>query len=138
MESAQSDNKWEFDFFWNLADELERSEISRLLVSIAVISRNHMDQNGWHPIKVPGLPADEVGVLCSDWENKGALAPLSFREACNKVIHAIKITFEANQNSDYKTSYLLPTLHLYGDKQRICWKATLDVPKFLFWANRNS
>jgi hypothetical protein len=137
-ESAQSENKWESEFFRSLANDLERSEISRLLVSIAVTSRNHMDQGGWHAADLPGLPPDEVGVLCSDARQLGASAPLTFREACNKVIHATNIRFEVNQDADYKTWYLLPIIHLYGDKNGTGWKATVDVPKFLFWASRNS
>ena len=135
-ESAQGDSKWEIDFWLDLARDLERSEISRLLVSIAASSRNYMDQ-GVPPTNVPDLPPDEVGVLLVDRDEDVTPDPLSFREACNKVIHATKITFEANQDRDFKTSYLLPIVYLYGEKQGTNWKATVDVRKFLFWANRN-
>ena len=138
MESGQSDNKWLSQFFWGLTKDNELSEISRLLVSIAVISRNCMDHDGWQEVKMPGLPDNVVGTFCSDIENEASEEPLIFREACNKVIHGNNINFEANQDTDYKTQYLLPTIYLYGEKQGTNWKATLDIPKFLFWADRNS
>jgi hypothetical protein len=137
-QAAQSDNNWESSFFHDFSRYLERSEISRLLISIAATSRNNLDQMHSAITGLDGLPEDDVGELIPKWDENDVTERLAFREACNKILHAQKITFNANQDQDWKTCYLFPTVYLYGEKSGVQWRATLDIFRFCFWAGRHS
>jgi hypothetical protein len=118
----------------------ERIEVRHLLVNIATNIRIGRDYQRVHYSANKDLSKAEVGKLVEARKRK----LLILSEACNKIIHATKFTFEKGetqaQGNSYsgtlKLPYLKPFLHLYGtrwDKSRgknVHWKATVDVEAF--------
>jgi hypothetical protein len=105
--------------------EVEDSEISRILLAVAITARVLDDANE----RVLNEIAGECGTLLQDMREPENSVPLSLREACNKIIHASKLRVDL-ENNDRGRSYLQPFLYLYGQRNRIDWKATLDVIAF--------
>ena len=109
-----------------LLQECEDDEISRILLTVAVVCRSLDDAYG----NIVNLVAGDCGTLARDIErNPDAVEPLTLREACNKIIHA------SRRNSDVERTptgrrYLTPTLYFYGELNGREWKATLDVVAF--------
>jgi len=108
----------------------EKTEISKLLVSIAAYYRVKYDDGSWEH----GFWLHEkfmgVGDLIEDTTDAGNVSKLGFREACNKIIHAERVHFDGEIHSITKAQYLTPLIHLYGEKGGKEWKATLDVVEF--------
>ena len=74
----------------SLREQFQESEAGRLLLTVAAVVRNAMDQNpGRADYWLEGVD-DNVGSLFE--KEKGV--PLVFREACNKLIHCLSINFE--------------------------------------------
>ena len=105
----------------------ERSEISRLLITIASYYRVKCDDGSW--AHAPWLQHEYVGVGLLTWDMRRPETTelLEFREACNKIIHAKRVHFDGGLHPETGAEYLNPTIYLYGTKGTKDWKATLDV-----------
>ncbi|MBB5442071.1 MULTISPECIES: hypothetical protein [unclassified Paraburkholderia] len=106
--------------------EVEDSEIPRILLAVAITARVLDDANE----RVLNEIAGECGTLIQDLRAPENSVPLSLREACNKIIHASKIRVDIAHNERGRP-YLQPFLYLYGQRNRVEWKATLDVVAFV-------
>ncbi|MCK9626576.1 MAG: hypothetical protein M0R23_08995 [Bacteroidales bacterium] len=116
-----------------LVIEYEFSEISRLLLECAVQIRNEIDQKYILSEDNKYSINSFVGILFHDTK----IAPekstnLTFREACNKIIHTKHINFDLeNAKSINEYDSLNNTIYLYGDYQNKEWKVELDVCTFI-------
>ncbi len=113
-----------------LRDEYELSEAAHHLVEIAIYCRTAQD----HFIKLTPLNKDWLSNSVGKLKYPAASRKteiLTFREACNKLIHAEDITWEAANEKGRHQRYLKPFVYLYGTKQKKQWRATLDVILFV-------
>lgn len=122
------------DVVRDLQGEFEETEITRLLVSIAVSSRIMDDRDKRRTEKF----TLECGRLIPDLSKPETTEPLTLREACNKIIHASKFNWDAEclDKEDARlpyptTRYVSPRMYLYGKKGTQEWKAELDVTEFV-------
>jgi len=109
---------------------VDKAEISRLLIHIATYYRVKYDDGSWEHAKWLHDNYYGVGLLVSNLETPTEPESLSFKEACNKIIHAKKVHFDGNIDQKTKAEYINPIIHLYGDKGGKEWKATLEVVEF--------
>jgi len=120
-----------------LRQQFEESEASRALLNVAIILRNAMDERGE---SILGSESSRVGTLVKDTNRPKTKEPLSFRESCHKIIHALQINFDAGGEGQGKLPYLRPIVHLYGkkrDKKHVLeWKATFNIFAFARRASR--
>lgn len=102
----------------------QESEASRRLVAVAAIIRTSLDTWVADAERVGRLP---VGSLAE----AGTTCVLSFREACNKVLHADEVELYRN----HKQKALSKNVVLYGSRTTRTgdrkWKATLDINAFI-------
>lgn len=125
------------DEFDKLRIRHEVGQATKLLIEIAVVLRNLIDGEQWpldviHEMRVERRPEENVGVLHS----KGAAeSALTFREACNKLIHAQRVSF-GMQDLPEKTPFLNGTAELHGTRDKREWVAKIDLSKFIRMAVR--
>ena len=113
------------DYFFTRTKEFEKSEVSELLISIAVISRSYLDTN----IVSNNFNKDFlVGKIIFNNTNKEK--DLNFRDSCNKIIHATNINFDINKGSNIKDGYIKPIVYLYGSHQEKKWKVIVNIIDF--------
>jgi len=116
----------------NLVVEYEFSEISRILLECAVQIRNQND--GDYVNKEYKYSIDSiVGKLFENIKSTPQkYTNLTFKESCNKIIHAKHINFDLeNAKSTKEYDSINSTIYLYGDHNKKEWKAELDVCKFI-------
>lgn len=116
-----------------LRQQFQEVEIGRLLLILAAAVRNGIDQN---PVRaehwMEGID-DKVGTL----HRAGKVEEtLSFREACNKVIHCLSLNFHYVSEQPRRGMALEPLVHIYGLKDEEEWKATIDLNEFIRVANQ--
>lgn len=118
---------------FNLHQKFIEDEINHSLINLAICNRTHMEQM-LNEHKFP-FPPNVCGTLTKD-VCEPATTDLSFRDACNKIIHADKFT--ATFLKDGKVTAFSGTpeqLHhvvrLQGKLSGKEWKADLDVLEFL-------
>ena len=75
------------------------------------------------------LRGQHCGTLQED-VSSGKTIPLDLREACNKIIHASEYRFDV-VGEDMASSYIVPTLYLYGSHRRVRWRVVLDVLRYI-------
>ena len=131
---AENIEDHDFDSIKVLQSDFEESEITRLLVNIAVTARIMDDREN----NVTSGLSCECGELISDLSKPSNTTSLSLREAYNKIIHAKKFNWDVDnldkedETLPYPTTrYLTPRMYLYGSKGEREWKATLDIEKFV-------
>lgn len=114
----------------DLGGAFEESEITRLLVSIAARVRVIQDREREYFKRVKGT---ECGRLVRDVKHPRTWEPLSWREACNKIIHAKHFHVDLQRVPRNPNDYppLRPIIYLYGTQDRAEWKATLNVVAFV-------
>lgn len=110
---------------WMRLKSHECQEISRLLVSLAVISRSNIDAGRF----------DEnlervVGKLFSGASTHKKEKELDFREACNKIIHATSLKFDISDDTSLECASLPVDAILYGEHNSKQWKAILNIFDF--------
>ncbi len=118
--------------FRQLQEECETFEIQRTLFTIADRLRVAEEAfNNAYGIK-PNEAETETGVLQRDI-TKPSEERLTFREACNKIIHAKKINFDvAEHGFEAGEGYLNPWIFIYGkDQDKKDWRAKLDIQPFV-------
>jgi hypothetical protein len=110
----------------------EESEIVHLLIETAIHARITEERflSDFAEFK-PSVPVDpvEVGKLWQP-ESKSKPAKLNLRDACNKIVHARKITFNPSgkKQGDDRVS---TKIYLFGQQQKQLWRACVDIPKFV-------
>ena len=124
--------------------QFEDEEISEWLLTLAAIARVTDDELGTLKNVEKNFP-DGVGIL----EEGGKEAPLTIREACNKIIHAKTVEYEFGwteenpiwgrwfkaQGYDVKGKYKAPALMLKGTRQNgVTWNARLELVPFVIAA----
>lgn len=109
------------------------SEISRLLLECSVQIRNEIDLKCISSEDNKYSINSFVGILFHDTKIPPEKSTdLTFREACNKIIHTKHINFDLeNAKSINEYDSLNNTIYLYGDYQNKEWKVELDVCKFI-------
>lgn len=123
LETAIGDN----DPVMALRDEFLFDEVVHLLVSIATYNRVQLDHLASE--KSRRTPSgEECGILQEDVTD-GADVPLTFREACNKIIHAVHIVPETAGNPAEHPIGNVFILRGYRDKR--AWQAFLNLGKFV-------
>ena len=98
-----------------------------------------IDDGGQHTVLIRnaldvGSKVEVAKASVGTWRkdiSKEVVEALEFREACHKIIHAVSVEFEYNQQPDKQIYYLEPTLHLHGRPNERGWEASLDLFKFL-------
>jgi hypothetical protein len=108
----------------------EKPEISRLLVNVAAYYRVKYDDGSWEHAAWLHDDAGLIGAVINVASHPACEQPLTFREACNKIIHAKKVHFDTSVDENTGAAYLNPIVYLYGEKGSQNWKATLDVIQF--------
>jgi hypothetical protein len=116
-----------------LRKQFQETEIGRLLLTIAVAVRNGIDQNPRRAKYWLHGQQDDVGTLAND--DKGE-SLLSFREACNKIVHCVSVNFHYKSEHPKRGMALTPLVYLYGTKGEREWKATIDVNKLIHVASQ--
>lgn len=105
---------------WNLIQEL----LLQTAVKLRLIDGLFWDANKSIP-----YPLDSVGTLVM----AGSEQALSFREACNKIIHAKDFVPQSQVEritDGYADRAYLPKIKLIGQKGSFSWEATVDVPQY--------
>lgn len=120
-------NTWKGEDTMSALQELEISEITRILISSAVVGRIVDDREVVMTTKFNS----DCGVLCADLTMPGVTQPLTLRDAFNKIIHAKKIRFDLEKGAEGWSMYLKPVMYFYGSKQDKNWKATLRVEDYV-------
>ncbi|MDP1638578.1 MAG: hypothetical protein Q8K74_11050 [Candidatus Nitrotoga sp.] len=108
----------------------EQSEISRLLLHLAVYYRVKYDDGSWEHGFWLHKNFQGVGSLAEDVLTQETSVALDFREACNKIIHAKRVHFDIAVHEKTGVNYLNPIVYLYGSRGVKEWKATLDITQF--------
>lgn len=113
-----------------LRQEFQETEVNRILLTLAITIRNMWDFN---PPSVETNLEDEdmeVGQLIINLRQPKNTKVLEFREALHKIVHCTSINYEYSSTSTKVGDALLPVVHLYGEKGKFEWKASLDVVRF--------
>ncbi|MDP9193253.1 MAG: hypothetical protein M3P06_16265 [Acidobacteriota bacterium] len=108
----------------------EKPEISRLLVSIAASYRIKFDDGSWEHGFWLHRDASTVGTLVENVDAPENEKALTFREACNKIIHAQRVHFDTASHPVTQAQFLNPMVHLYGSKAGSSWKSSLHLVQF--------
>ncbi len=103
----------------------EQSEVSLRLISVAVTLRNLLDTSQIGPAH-DWLP---VGKLWRTTGEQRVEADLSFREACNKIIHADDV--ELYDGAAHELPALANRIRLFGSRGPESWVAELDSYEFI-------
>jgi hypothetical protein len=106
----------------------EATEASQLLVSLAATFRSHLDtgtafMGGVHS-------KDTVGALWPDVTKRRHRIPLTFREACNKIIHADLVDLWPLDRRNGRGA-LRSSVRLAGTKGRLEWRTDVEVFRFV-------
>lgn len=115
-----------------LRNEYFADEIVHLLIGTAVANRIHLE----HMSRLRSDPAEpthqpinvDCGTLQPDLLNDGAAIPLTFEQACNKIIHAIHIVPDCGDPSE---SPLSSEVKLRGHLGKAAWSAYLNIPQYV-------
>jgi hypothetical protein len=110
-----------------LTATFERSEASRILLTTAIHVRNLWDFRERYVAPDPDRDAESVGVLRAGAHEKAE--PISFREACIRLVQSRFVNFEMDGGDDGGS--LLPRIHVYGDGDPAEWKATIAILPFI-------
>lgn len=106
-------------------EDLQRDLITKRLISVAVTIRILDDRDP----QVFDMFTDYCGTMTKDIKNPMMLSGLGLRDACNKVIHARRVTFDLGTTSSGHV-YLHPYLYLEGSERGKPWTVDLDVVRF--------
>jgi hypothetical protein len=118
-----------------LQDGYADTEITRVLISTAVILRILFDQDRR---RFRDLVSKKCGTLYPE-RPKMTREDLTLREACNKIIHATRVSRDvvvpdATRNPDQEGLYRQPYLYLYGEKSGQAWRAKLSIIDVAEWS----
>lgn len=116
-------------YVWKELKRAEFSEVCRILIGLAAASRNSLDA---------GYNSDCETIIVGEWtlnHNKpqAKSKPLTFKEACNKVLHAYAIQPDVivpKGKTPTMAHPLSQSVYLYGEHRSNEWRAVLDVYAF--------
>ncbi|MEX4008260.1 hypothetical protein [Neoaquamicrobium sediminum] len=125
----------EHDVLVHLRDQFIEDELVHLLIATAVMNRSHDDHMMGPRQDKAELSFKPVthacGTLLPDVDKDVAEeVELTFREACNKIIHADHITAETEQREDAAFPVLPQTVILRGTQGKKAWQAILNIPDY--------
>jgi hypothetical protein len=126
----RSEGEGDYDIL-GIFRRIEYSEISKRLISIATISRNTVELWTKKGVFSNSEFCEVVGKLWENSVNKDKVHGLSFREACNKIVHANHINFDLTKIKDILSGHLNPIVYLYGVHNKFGWKCKIDIYKFV-------
>jgi hypothetical protein len=119
---------------FRLHHQYMEDEINHTLINLAICNRTHMerrlkDHERPYPNRVCGKWTNDVGA-------QNEVKNLSFREACNKIIHAEKFAATFLKDGTItrffgETEPMYHEMWLYGEHARTEWEVNLDVLDFL-------
>jgi hypothetical protein len=115
-----------------MRNDLFVDEITHLLIGTAIANRIQLE----HTDAVRAGSSDEVrniadtacGELQSDVLEGKCSQKLSFREACNKIVHAIHIVPDCGNPAE---NSLTSEVKLHGHKGKAAWVAYLNIPQYV-------
>jgi hypothetical protein len=121
------DDDWRRDPFLQMLQDFEEHEVLKLILRTSIWCRA-LEEN---------LPLEErkkfaaypIGELQQDKSSKTKV-PLTFREACNKIIHATYINFDRKRSRSLCYNSLKPFFYIYGKKGQKEWRAKFDLKEF--------
>ena len=117
-----------------LRDRFIEDEMVHLLVGTAVLNRSQEEHMRGFREDADELAFEPLAYAC------GSLTPdvktgeeivLSFREACNKIIHAEHITAETEEDPGYAFPVIPMALIVRGHRGDQSWQARLDVVEYV-------
>lgn len=120
-------DRWLFHAIQELG-HLFTAECQRVLVQAAAVARVKDDNEAESRLKLGNFETT-CGILVRDLSKPNTKEPLDLREACNKIIHALRFNFDVEEIDGREV--ITPTVHLYGKFGRKDWKARLDVIDFI-------
>ncbi|TCQ16399.1 hypothetical protein C8J33_11630 [Rhizobium sp. PP-CC-3G-465] len=106
-------------------------EITHLLIGTAIANWIQLEHTeGLRSASDPALNVTSVscGELTPDVTNDEASLPLTFKEACNKIVHAIHIVPDC---SDPAENPLTSEVKLRGHKGKKAWVVYLNIPQYV-------
>jgi hypothetical protein len=115
-----------------MRDDLFVDEITHLLIGTAIANRIQLEH--MHAVRSgssdeAGKIADaECGDLYSNILGDNGSQKLSFREACNKIVHAIHIVPDCGNPAE---NPLTSEVKLRGHKGKEAWAAYLNIPQYV-------
>ncbi|RYH00037.1 MAG: hypothetical protein EON58_01715 [Alphaproteobacteria bacterium] len=106
-------------------------EITHLLIGTAIANRIQLEHT--EAIRSASNPALNVtsmscGELTPDVISDKGSMPLTFREACNKIVHAIHIVPDCSNPAE---NPLTSEVKLRGHKGKEAWVAYLNIPQYV-------
>jgi hypothetical protein len=120
------------DAVCGIANENLEHEVGTRLMSTAAILRAWDDQ-----LAQMEDPSEAVarlrGRTCGELEEvigSGRVVGLTLREACNKIIHAERVTFDVDEHPVTRQNHANPKIYLYGSRGRQQWRATVDIIEY--------
>ena len=119
--------------FKHLSESNHDNEVNRLLIWIAIATRQLLD------IKTHSIGVQVCGQFCRDFPNTG-YESLTFRKACNAIIHAVEILSydpddeESTKEGTWKADYYKGTIIIRGKqgtgRKQKSTRALLNCEKF--------
>ncbi|KZW99704.1 hypothetical protein JL49_15730 [Pseudoalteromonas luteoviolacea] len=126
--SGFSENTSSLDCLIELRNKFQEAEANVLLVSLAATIRRRSESiSEYEKTQIVEMGLKEVGEYCKNKDTNSNTMPLTFREACNKIIHADQLEFSYAA----KFGELLPKVHLLGSQQGREWSATVDINLYI-------
>jgi len=124
------------DVLVDLRDQFVEDELIHLLISTAIMNRSHDDHMDGPRKDTAELSFALVALACGRLVtdvggSKEEDVELSFREACNKIIHAEHITVEVQNAENVAFPFLPMTVELRGTQRKKPWLAFVDVPNYV-------
>ena len=108
-----------------LRNAFEPCELSLRLISVAVAVRNLMDTS----LIGPAHAQAPVGLLTRNCSGRQDQSDLTFREACNKIIHADEVELYSGAGNGSRP--VQPRIRLHGARRRETWVAQVDPHAFI-------
>jgi hypothetical protein len=102
-------------------------ELQRILIHAAVVARVKDDNEEESLLRLSNYETT-CGVLIEDLRKPNDIASLNLREACNKIIHALRFHYDTEEQP---RRIINPTIYLYGKRNSKNWKATIQVIDFI-------
>lgn len=124
------------DVLVDLRDQFVEDELVHLLISTAIMNRSHDDHMDGPRNDAAELSFAPVALGCGRLVTdiggaKEEDVELTFREACNKIIHAEHITVETHNAENVAFPFLPTTVELRGTLRKKPWLAFVDVPNYV-------
>jgi hypothetical protein len=112
---------YDFDNLLEATEDTIHSDLTPMVIELATCYRLIY----WNAHE--RLATKDVGELV---DHNGKSTPLSAIEACNKIIHAEKISFKVRKVRKFPLDYIEPELKVIGKKNKKRWFASIDLLRF--------